>query len=74
MSRLRDGTASNTYHGYEGAAYDLRRHHLAWRLDWVLFRRADQLVHVETSDIVRSHRGPLYPSDHYRVVSDLNWE
>ncbi len=38
MSGLRDGTASNTYHGYEGAAYDLRRHHLAWRLDWVLFR------------------------------------
>ena len=70
----RDGTASNTYHGYEGAAYDLRRHHLAWRLDWVLFRRADQLVHVETSEIVRSHRGPLYPSDHYPVVSDLKWE
>lgn len=71
---LRDGMASNTYHGYDGAAYDLRLHHLSWRLDWVLFRGAGLQVDVERSEIVRSHRGALYPSDHYPVFADLDWK
>ena len=71
---FRDGPASNTYHGYEGAGYDLRRHHLAWRPDWVLYRCPGLKVKVEKSEIVRRHRGSLYPSDHYPVVAELNWE
>ena len=70
---LRDGAASNTYHGYAGTAYDPMLHHLSWRLDWVLFRGAGLEVDVEKSEIVRTHRGSLYPSDHYPVVSDLIW-
>ena len=70
----RDGAASNTYHGYAGTAYDPMLHHLSWRLDWVLFRGAGLEVDVENSEIVRSHRGSLYPSDHYPVVSDLCWK
>lgn len=71
---LRDGAASNTYHGYAGTAYDPMLHHLSWRLDWVLFRCPGLQVDVEEFEIVRSHRGSLYPSDHYPVVSDLCWE
>ena len=70
---LRDGPASNTYHGYDGPAYDLLQHHLSWRLDWVLYRCPAVEVEVEESWIVRRHRGSLYPSDHYPVVSDLKW-
>lgn len=71
---LRDGADSNTYHGYAGTAYDPMLHHLSWRLDWVLFRCPGLQVDVEKSEIVRSHRGSLYPSDHYPVVADLNWK
>ena len=71
-SGLQDGQESNSYHGYEGARYDLRRHHLAWRPDWILFRCSGLEIDVGKSRIVRHRKGPLYPSDHYPVVSDLN--
>ena len=73
-SGLQDGQESNSYHGYEGAGYDLRRHHLAWRPDWILFRCSGLGIDVDKSKILRHHKGSLYPSDHYPVVSDLNWK
>ncbi|NKB70478.1 MAG: hypothetical protein GKR89_25695 [Candidatus Latescibacteria bacterium] len=70
---LQDGPDSNTYHGYEGAAYDLRGHHLAWRLDWILLRGAREEVKINGCAVVRHHQGALYPSDHYPLWADLTW-
>ena len=70
---LEDGARSNTYHGYEGAAYNLRDHHLAWRLDWILYRETQAGINVDKFQIVHDHDGDLYPSDHYPIFADITW-
>ena len=63
----------NTYHGYEGPAYDLRGHHLAWRLDWILYRDKEASITVDGFRIVHEHDGALYPSDHYPIYAGMTW-
>ncbi|MDQ4075714.1 MAG: endonuclease/exonuclease/phosphatase family protein, partial [Chloroflexota bacterium] len=66
-----DSDGSNTFHAFEGSQYSPQRHHMGWRLDWILTR--DGTAHFETlsSIIVRDAIPPLYPSDHYPVLTDL---
>lgn len=69
-----DGQES-TYHGYEGDAYDARRYsdgaNTYWRIDWIMVRQGAGPVRVLSSEIVRDANPPLYPSDHYPVIADL---
>ena len=41
------------------------------RIDWILALGGAQRVVTTSSDIVRDHDGPVYPSDHYPVIADL---
>ena len=42
-----------------------------WRVDWILTRDGTRHLHTSSSTIVRDAAPPLYPSDHYPVVSEL---
>jgi endonuclease/exonuclease/phosphatase family metal-dependent hydrolase len=66
-----DSLSSHTYHDYAGNAYDLRQHHLAWRIDWILVHDSVRTLDTERCVIIRDHDEHVYPSDHYPVLADL---
>jgi endonuclease/exonuclease/phosphatase family metal-dependent hydrolase len=69
-----DGKAS-TFHGYEGEHYSAFQYsggrNTFWRVDWILTRDGMQRIQTRSCTIVHDAEPPLYPSDHYPVVSEL---
>jgi endonuclease/exonuclease/phosphatase family metal-dependent hydrolase len=68
-----DSVDSSTYHGYAGRQYFALEWgvELFWRVDWILTRDGAQHLQTSSSTIVRDAAPPIYPSDHYPVVSEL---
>ena len=68
-----DTVDSSTYHGYAGKQYFALEWgtELFWRVDWILTRDGTQHFQTSSSTIVRDAAPPIYPSDHYPVVSEL---
>jgi endonuclease/exonuclease/phosphatase family metal-dependent hydrolase len=67
-----DSAASFTFHGFEGARYWAANHHMAGRIDWILTLDGVSSVQTKECLIVRDAEPPVYPSDHYPVVADLD--
>jgi len=69
-----DGKAS-TFHGYEGEHYSAFHYsggrNTFWRVDWILTRDGMQRMQTSSCTIVHDAEPPLYPSDHYPVVSEV---
>lgn len=63
---------SFTYHGFQGEAF--RGSDAApRRIDWVLLRDgASTRVGARSCEIVRDAAPPVYPSDHYPVVAEID--
>jgi endonuclease/exonuclease/phosphatase family metal-dependent hydrolase len=66
-----DPARSFTYHGFQGEAFrgsdDAPR-----RIDWILLRDGDSAtVRARSCAIVRDAKPPMYPSDHYPVVAEI---
>ena len=73
-----DSVASSTFHGHEGERYFALDYSggkgtLFWRVDWILARAGSQPMQCGSSMIVREGEPPLFPSDHYPVVSEIMW-
>jgi endonuclease/exonuclease/phosphatase family metal-dependent hydrolase len=68
-----DSVDSSTFHGYRGKEYFSLEwgDALFWRVDWILTRNGEQRAQTVSSTIVRDAEPPLYPSDHYPVVSEI---
>lgn len=71
-----DSVDSSTYHGYVGNEYfalDWGGEHAAlfWRVDWILTRDGRRSIQSSSCTIVRDAKPPVYPSDHYPVVSEV---
>jgi endonuclease/exonuclease/phosphatase family metal-dependent hydrolase len=68
-----DSADSSTYHGYAGRQYFALEWgtELFWRVDWILTRNGAQHLQTSSSTIVRDAAPPIYPSDHYPLVSEL---
>ncbi len=68
-----DTAGSSTYHGYAGQEYFSLEWgaELFWRVDWILTRDGMQRLQTSSCTIVRDATPPLYPSDHYPVVSEV---
>jgi endonuclease/exonuclease/phosphatase family metal-dependent hydrolase len=66
-----DPTRSYTYHGFRGEQFrgsDAPPR----RIDWILLRDgASTRVATENCEIVRAAAPPLFPSDHYPVIADI---
>lgn len=64
---LHRGEAEGTFHAFKGD----RRGDRA-RIDWILLRRGQPALAPRRYEIVRFGEPPVYPSDHYPVVADLD--
>ncbi len=66
-----DPANSFTYHGFQGEAF--RGSDAApRRIDWILLRDGGStMLRARSCDIVRDARPPVYPSDHYPVVAEI---
>ncbi len=61
-----DAQPSLTYHRFEGVHYEP-----AWRVDWILTKNGTSSFKVHSCDILQDAAPPLYPSDHYPVLTEL---
>ena len=68
-----DSAESSTFHGYRGREYFSLEWggETFWRVDWILTHAGAQRVRTTSSTIVRDAEPPLYPSDHYPIVSEV---
>jgi endonuclease/exonuclease/phosphatase family metal-dependent hydrolase len=67
-----DSAASFTFHGFKGTAYWAAQHHMAGRIDWILTLDGARSVRPLTCFIARDQAPPVFPSDHYPVVADID--
>jgi endonuclease/exonuclease/phosphatase family metal-dependent hydrolase len=66
-----DPSKSFTYHGFEGAAFR-GSDEKPRRIDWILMRDgASATLRARSCEIARDAQPPVYPSDHYPVVAEL---
>jgi endonuclease/exonuclease/phosphatase family metal-dependent hydrolase len=66
----RDDEMSNTFHSFGRLNAKAGKHvGETLRIDWILARDPTGHVHPESCEIVRDARPPLYPSDHYPVLT-----
>jgi endonuclease/exonuclease/phosphatase family metal-dependent hydrolase len=68
-----DSVDSSTFHGFAGRQYFALEWgaELFWRVDWILTRDGTRRLQTSSSTIVQDAAPPIYPSDHYPVVSEL---
>ncbi len=70
--RALDGSSpANTYHGFLGPAYDPTPEN-SDRIDWILLRGWQGIAQLQSCEILRDGEPPIFPSDHYPVIADLN--
>ena len=63
-----DHPTTNTFHGFHGVDFP----QIALRIDWILTLDGAQVFDVDVCSIIRDEAPPIYPSDHYPVVAQLN--
>ena len=68
-----DTSHSNTFHGFKGRDFSGSQHGMALRIDWILLRDGDFQLKTEQCDIIRDAEPPIYPSDHYPVIADIQF-
>jgi endonuclease/exonuclease/phosphatase family metal-dependent hydrolase len=68
-----DSVESSTFHGFKGKEYFALEwgEDLFWRVDWILVRDGTRRIQTLASAIVRDAEPPVYPSDHYPIVSEI---
>jgi exonuclease III len=61
-----------TFHNFEGEQYSAERHgYPSSRIDWILIRNSLWEMQINSCEIIRDNKHPLYPSDHYPVLAEL---
>lgn len=69
----RDSVTTNTFHGFAGDAFVPIPAGSVVRIDWILTLDGAERLRTLSSRIIRDHAAPLYPSDHYPIVADLEF-
>lgn len=64
-----EDASATTFHGFQGAAYPGPD----GRIDWILYRDPAQRLTATQTAILRDAAPPLYPSDHYPVLTAFAW-
>ncbi len=59
----------NTIHAFQGEdfTYD------GARIDWILIHDVNQHLNIQSFDVIRDHDHPIYPSDHFPILTQLEW-
>jgi len=58
-----------TVHAFQAEAFP----HKSARIDWILLDNTDQRLDVQSFHIIKDHQHPVYPSDHYPIMTQLEW-
>jgi exonuclease III len=66
-----NGGRKNTFHGFEGEKFVTIEESASWRIDWVMVSNPTQSLQVKSCQTIRTAAPPIYPSDHYPVIADL---
>lgn len=66
-----DGPEDYTFHAYYGQAIPDGKVDDPWRMDWVLVHPGTAKLTVQRHTILRNEAPPLYPSDHYPVLAEI---
>ncbi|HSH82606.1 MAG TPA: endonuclease/exonuclease/phosphatase family protein [Herpetosiphonaceae bacterium] len=68
-----DSADSSTFHGLRGQGYFALEwgHQLFWRVDWILTRDSTHRLQTTSCTLVRDAEPPIYPSDHFPVVTEV---
>lgn len=62
-----DASTVNTFHLFKGRDFPP----LGYRIDWILTLDGDQRWQTHTCEIITDEAPPLYPSDHYPVLAEV---
>ena len=62
-----DASTVNTFHRFMGQAFP----RLGYRIDWILTLDGVQRWHTHACEIITDEAPPLYPSDHYPVLAEV---
>lgn len=65
-----DGDVVNTFHNFKGSAFAQRRQGV--RIDWILLHPRGGSIAVEHCKVITDETPPVYPSDHFPVLAELN--
>ncbi len=69
-----DSAATSTFHGFRGVEYFALEwgDQVFWRVDWILTRDgAARRAQTTSCTVVHDAEPPIYPSDHWPVVTEL---
>lgn len=66
MAGNRDDETSYTFHDFTG-----KPNPKFGRIDWILLRDAERKMRATSASIIRDAAPPLFPSDHYPIIADL---
>lgn len=61
-----DGDGAFTFHAFTGEKQEGRE-----RIDWILLRDGEQEWETKSCNIIRDAEPPVYPSDHFPVLSEV---
>jgi endonuclease/exonuclease/phosphatase family metal-dependent hydrolase len=67
-----NGRQINTFHDFKGEEFIKGVNSSDWRIDWILLYDPHDLIRIQKSEILRDGTPPIYPSDHYPVIADLD--
>jgi endonuclease/exonuclease/phosphatase family metal-dependent hydrolase len=59
----------NTFHGFAGDDYEWK----SGRIDWILTKDATQTFQAVSCTVIKDAEPPLYPSDHYPVLAEVDF-
>ncbi len=71
-SGYEEAVDSFTFYNFEGEHYSAERYgYPSSRIDWLLIRSGARKIEVKSCAFIRDNEHPLYPNDHYPVLSEL---
>lgn len=59
----------NTFHGFQGDTYEWQ----SGRIDWILTKNGSQQLISQSAKVIFDAQPPIYPSDHYPIIADLDF-
>ncbi|MEL6310208.1 MAG: endonuclease/exonuclease/phosphatase family protein [Chloroflexota bacterium] len=58
----------NTFHGFMGDDFEWQ----SGRIDWIFTKDGTQTFTAQSCEVITDAEPPIYPSDHYPVIADLD--
>ncbi|GAB5494225.1 MAG: endonuclease/exonuclease/phosphatase family protein [Phototrophicaceae bacterium] len=59
----------NTFHGFQGDAYEWQ----VGRIDWILTKDSNKQLISKSAQVIFDAKPPIYPSDHYPILAELDF-